>query len=86
MYWINFDGVFEMKAATIDEIKEWMRTNETPAAFSWSRLESDGETSSVCGRWYITEDDPENLRDLDHITRFKWLFNDLAMIEDEKAN
>jgi len=86
MYWINFDGVFEMKAANLEEIKDWMRENETPAAFSWNQLDETGETSSLCQKWYIQKDDPENLRDLDHITRFKWLFNDLVMIEDEKAD
>jgi phage-related protein len=82
MYWINFEGSFEMKADTITEIKDWIRENEVPAAFSWARLEATGETESVCKRWYIRKGSHEELQGLDHISRFEWVFNDIAKSEN----
>jgi len=75
MYLITYNDQFfeEFRAETVEDIRQWMKDNEEPAAFNWAELERSGEVSSICGNWHISSEDAEAVAELDRLNEYSIL-------------
>ena len=57
MFLITYEGINQMKADTLADVRRWFDFNCVPALFQWLELEENGEGSSLCNDWHVAQVD-----------------------------